>query len=738
MAFGALWGGYNVYTALPNATPNWPWLLAAATPVMALLGFALSLGMGLAVKWLLVGRFREVEYPVWSWGYFRWWLAKLLVSPVQGMAGGFLGTPLAPFFYRLLGAKIGKRVYLGAALDEPDLVTIEDDASIADMAILRTHSLQDGLLRLRRVHVGKGAFVGARSMICGGASLGDGAKVHPQSCLVEGTVAPAGSEWLGSPARPVKPGTTALSRLLARHEREAGTQGAWNSPLASGRIVLLQLAHGWVLTLLGLVPLGIEVLLLLALGVRPDDPASINLAVLLPASLLFAVIRMAGGLGNLLAAKWLLTGRAKPGTISLDSYEFVRRWFCGRLMGMLVNPGAYRPITETLLMTTYVRWLGMKVGRRTEMSDAMGFQPDLVSLGSGAMLADMVALGAPVIHRGQMTLGHVSIGDRCFLGNGSQVPVTTPEVGEGSLLGVNSLAPDQPPAGSDWLGSPPLRLPNRMHWSGPAERTFNPPTRLIALRWVFNVLKMLWKGTVQEMIFWTALKVGLVIFLAVGTGTFLALLPMLMVAFVVATFAVPVVVKKIMVGRYRPGQVFLWSLWMWRNELVYESDTIPFLTFGPLLDGTPWLPVYYRAMGATIGKQVCLHRTRLIECDLVTIGDHVTMEGFLQTHLFEDRVMKLGTIHLEEGVSTGAGATVLYDTHIGAWASVGDASLVMKHETLMPGRRYRGLPVENVDETPKPAPASEHELIVPAADVPVGAVEQPQFDATDSWIGQAP
>jgi non-ribosomal peptide synthetase-like protein len=264
-----------------------------------------------------------------------------------------------------------------------------------------------------------------------------------------------------------------------------------------------------------------------------------------------------------------------------------------------------------------------------------------------------------------------------------------------------------------------MRLPNRLHLSGPAKRTFNPPGRLVALRWLFNVLKMVWKGTVQEMIFWTALKVGLLIYLGLGVAGLLAMMLVLMMALLVAIFAVPVAVKWALIGQYRPGQVYLWSLWMWRNELVYESDTIPLLTFGPLLDGTPWLPMYYRAMGASIGRQVCLHRTRLIECDLVTVGSHATMEGLLQTHLFEDRVMKLGTIHVEEGVSIGNGATVLYGTYVGAWASVGDASLVMKHETLEPGRRYRGLPVENMYEAAKTAPR-DAALIRLGAETPAG------------------
>ena len=106
-----------------------------------------------------------------------------------------------------------------------------------------------------------------------------------------------------------------------------------------------------------------------------------------------------------------------------------------RVRGVVLERGDERisPVTETLLMPIFCRWLGMRVGQRVEMSDATGFQPDLVAIGDRAMLADVVVLGAPVIHRGLMTLGEVSVGERSFLGNGSQVPLTTIEVGAGSL-----------------------------------------------------------------------------------------------------------------------------------------------------------------------------------------------------------------------------------------------------------------------------------------------------------------
>ncbi len=700
VAYAMLYGLYFLYTVLSAATPYWFWVMAGGGVLLAPVGFAATLAQGVLVKRLLIGRLCEGDHPVWGWGYFRWWVSNLMLAPLHNTAAGFVGTPLAPFFYRLLGARIGKRVYLATPLHDPDLVTIGDGASISEFANLGTHGLEDGVLHLRRVCVGKDAFVGAQAIVSGGASLGDGAKLHPLSCLVEGTVAPPDTEWRGSPAVCLEPETTALSHLLRRHEREARPQDAWRSVGDSLRFGLLQFLYGYALALVEFVPFALEIALLLLLGVRPDSAASFDLAVLVPASFGFAAIRFIGGLGTILAAKWLLTGRARPGTVPLNSHEYVRRWFCGRLMALLVHPHGYRPVTETLLMPIFCRWLGMRVGRHAEIADALGFQPDLVSLGEGAMLADSCVLGAPVVHRGRMTLGRVHVGDRSFIGNGAQLPITTPVLGANSLVGVLSLPPDEPAAGSDWLGSPPMRLPNRERWSGPAAQTFAPPTRLVAARALCNVVKMVLPGALLEIVFWVTFKLGLLGHAALGPVGFLALLPLLVLGATLATLALPVVLKWLLIGRYRAGQRYLWSFWMWRMETVYDVEILVSAYYAPLLGGTPWLPLLYRALGARIGRQVCILGGLVLEGDLTTVGDYASVEGVLQTHLFEDRVMKLGTVHVEAGASIGSEAYVLYDSHIGAGASLGDLSLCMKQETFLPGRRYRGLPAENVADSP--------------------------------------
>jgi non-ribosomal peptide synthetase-like protein len=246
-------------------------------------------------------------------------------------------------------------------------------------------------------------------------------------------------------------------------------------------------------------------------------------------------------------------------------------------------------------------------------------------------------------------------------------------------------------------------MPNRKRWSGPAAQTFDPPKRLVAARALCNVFKIVLPGALVEMIFWVTFKLGLLAFLALGTVGFLPVVPLLVLGGSLATLALPVAMKWLLLGRYRSGQRYLWSFWMWRMETVYEVELLVTTYYAPLLNGTPWLPMFFRAGGARIGKQVCIHGGYVLETDLTTIGDHVTLQGVLQTHLFEDRVMKLGTVTVEDGASIGSSSFVLYDSRLGAGAYLGDLSLVMKNEDILAGGRYHGLPAENVTETPAAA-----------------------------------
>jgi non-ribosomal peptide synthetase-like protein len=84
----------------------------------------------------------------------------------------------------------------------------------------------------------------------------------------------------------------------------------------------------------------------------------------------------------------------------------------------------------------------------------------------------------------------------------------------------------------------------------------------------------------------------------------------------------------------------------------------------------------------------------LTEFDCVKIGDFCTLSDFavLQTHLYEDRVMKVGRIEVGRGVSIGTNTTVLYDTKIGDFARLGNLTMVMKGESIPAHTEWEGAP----------------------------------------------
>ena len=157
--------------------------------------------------------------------------------------------------------------------------------------------------------------------------------------------------------------------------------------------------------------------------------------------------------------------------------------------------------------------------------------------------------------------------------------------------------------------------------------------------------------------------------------------------------------KWCIVGAYRPRIEPLWSRFVRRTELVtglYEAAAVPAL-LGSLV-GTPFLGPLLRLFGARVGRRAWIGSTYLTEFDLVTVGDDATIgRGVsLQTHLFEDRVMKMSGLRVGDRSSVGDRAIVLYDAVVGDSAALGALSLLMKGEHLPPATHWCGIPAQGV------------------------------------------
>ena len=103
-------------------------------------------------------------------------------------------------------------------------------------------------------------------------------------------------------------------------------------------------------------------------------------------------------------------------------------------------------------------------------------------------------------------------------------------------------------------------------------------------------------------------------------------------------------------------------------------------------------------MGSKIAPSVYLDTTDITEHDCVTIGEHSELNALCcpQTHLFEDRVMKIDEVIIGKRVTMGARCTVLYSASVGDDVQLGPLTLVMKGETLPARTRWEGTPAAPV------------------------------------------
>ena len=159
-----------------------------------------------------------------------------------------------------------------------------------------------------------------------------------------------------------------------------------------------------------------------------------------------------------------------------------------------------------------------------------------------------------------------------------------------------------------------------------------------------------------------------------------------------------VALKWVVIGRYRPSEHPLWSPFVWRTELVSAvHEHLASLFFVGLLEGTPFAACYFRLLGSKVGKRVFMNTGEFTEFDLVNIGDDVALneDCTIQTHLFEDRVMKMSNIQIGPRCSVGGMAVVLYDSRMEEGSTLSDLSLLMKGEELPADTIWEGIPARS-------------------------------------------
>ena len=634
-------------------------------------------------KWLVIGRFRAGEYPLWGRYYFRWWTVKTVQ---RLMTEQFLtGTPMYPRYLRLLGARVAPDAQLSnLTFGAADLIDIGPGVSTAAAVVLDNATVEDGLLKISAIRIDAFGYVGTSSVLGGGTHIEAWGELGDLSYLPVGQTIAARELWQGSPA----------TRVKQRRQEEL------DPPLAVSQRRQQQFGWAWSLTLLifplvVLLPLLPTIITLAELDARAAD-YNFSYVVIVPVLTVTYLLLLIAE--TVVLSRWLMRG-VQPGTYSVYSLPYWRKWLADTLFNIALV--VLHPLFATVYVGSFYRMLGARIGRGAEISTASNVTHTMLTIGDGSFIADAVTLGESEVRGYRFILEPTTVGANTFVGNSANVPQGAHLPG-GILLGVLSQAPD-PQAleqlpNTDWFGSPAIALPRRQ-----ASQAFDPgltfrPSRARWLaRAVFEAFRILLPQS--AVLTFSVLFISYTTELVTTEPWYVAapLVPVYYLAFIgLPAYALTVLLKWVAVGRTRRESLPIYSFRVWRSEAVtttYEALAIPYLL--EFMLGTPWLPVLLRLLGTTIGRRVYLNTTDITEPDLVRIGDDAMLnEGSgPQTHLFEDRVMKTGPVVIGARTSVGARSIVLYDSEIGHDTTLDPLSLVMKGETLAPETQWAGSPV---------------------------------------------
>jgi non-ribosomal peptide synthetase-like protein len=658
----------------------------------------LNLGSKLAIialKWLIIGRTKAGVYPLWGIYYFRVWLVQRLV---QVTTHKFLqNSPLMRFYLRALGAKVGRDAMISDfEAGAVDLLSIGEGASLGPKTRFANVEVIGNEMIIGPITIGDYAGTGASCALAYDTVIGEGAEIGDLTAIAPGIRVQPYEKWDGSPGRKIGD----VDRASLHKPAEASRARRLTQGVVYGLSYIVML-------MLGLLPIFPAFYVLYTIDGYMDGttdyvvPWNVLPLYAWPTAMVLILVAIA----VIVVLRWvLMPTRISSGTHSIHSWFYIRKWVLG--LATEVTLETLSSLYATIFMRTWYRMLGARIGKGSEISTNLSGRYDLVNIGADNFVGDETVLGDEEIHRGWMTLNEVKTGDRVFMGNDSVIG-SGAVIEDGALIGVKSKLPPHLHVKENeiYFGSPSMKLPTRQRVSVEGQWTYAPSRWRLTLRGLFETLHT----SLPTALFITCgymtadlIELPLVegrwtdafgIFLSAGVVIALALA------------AIACIAKWLFIGVYKPVMKPMWSFWAMRTEAVAVlygglagKASIEFFR------GTPFLPMILRCFGAKIGKGVWMDLTDITEFDCIKIGDYCTlnMSACLQTHLYEDRVMKVGRIELGKGVHVGWNTTVLYDTHIGDYARLRPLTVVMKGENIPAHSEWEGAPSVSV-RAPDPA-----------------------------------
>jgi non-ribosomal peptide synthetase-like protein len=396
---------------------------------------------GLLVRWLAPTLPTVCRRGSLAWD--RLWIASELSDSASSWLSGSL---MWPMWLRAAGMKIGRNSEVSTLIDlVPGMVEIGDECFLADGIYLAGPRLRSGVASIERTRIGHRTFVGNHATIPSGERLPDDITIGVSTVATARSITGPGI-WFGHPpfhmARKADPGH---DRALTHEPGLARRVSRWSWELLRFALPLpiAALALGWA-----------------ALAEAPAWRALGGHGALL--GVMAATIAAgAAAVLFLVASKWLLIGRVRPGTHPLWSC-WCSRWDFLFVAWSMIGRGFLAELEGTLMLNAVLRWFGVRIGKRVLLGagfsqvvdpDMLSFEDDSTVVGNfqAHTFEDRVLKIDHVRIRAGATVGHHAV-----LFYGSDIGACARVAPHGVVLKGERLAGD-----ADWSGVPVQRVARR-------------------------------------------------------------------------------------------------------------------------------------------------------------------------------------------------------------------------------------------------------------------------------------
>ncbi len=661
-----------------------------------LFGGALFVGLcslPIVAKWILIGRWKAGEFPVWSLSYVRFWIVKALVHANPMVF--FAGTPLYVLYLRALGARIGKGVTILSPIVPvcTDLLTIGAGTVIRKDSSFLCYRAHAGRIQTGPVTLGRDVYIGEKTVLDINTSMGDGAQLGHTSALQSGEAVLDGQRWHGSPAQRTQLNYVRVAPANCDTLRRVSFG---LSTLFVVFFVYMPLLVGGFYLLFALLHTHALAQLLLGSGTGEFTSPQFYLDALVLSLVLFFGFGIVGLAGGFAVAR-LLSLAIKPDKV-YPLYGF--HYAMHQAIGWMTNRKSFNWFFgDSSYIVHYLRGLGYDLSLAEQTGANFGTvmhhdTPYLSSVGRGTISCDALSLINADYSSTSFRVSRVMIGAHNFLGNDLAFPAGA-RTGDNCLLATKTMIPLDGPVreGVGLLGSPCFEIPRSVERDSRFDhlRSGDELRRRLAAKNRYNLRTMGLFLFIRWLHVFALTLLGLVavnLYDVFGSVTLTADL-VLSLVFGVAYF---VLVERALMGfgALRPQYCSIYEPYYWWHERLWKVPD-PYLN---VLNGTPFKNVIWRLLGVRLGRRVFDDGCAFTERTLTIIGDDCTLAAasHIQCHSLENGTFKSDHTTLGAGCTLGVGAFVHYGVTLGEGAVLAADSFLMKGEEVPAHERWGGNP----------------------------------------------